>query len=241
MLRSLAVVFIITTSAFGQTIIQDGDHETNLQILDDGLLMTGGQVDQALFWGNGPYEIEGGSIGPITLESGDVYFSGGTPTRVVRSERHGGGQITRIEFDGYYFRYFDQGLRARNTYLVEGWLSDGSFIHMDIINNVEYDTSSLPTIFNIVPSIPPEGDVDGNWAVDLEDLNIIRNSFGDPYTLDDLNATRNNFGVGAFTLDLNSANVHEVFTNPVPEPAAFKIVFMIVGSMVLIYFFRGDS
>jgi hypothetical protein len=78
----------------------------------------------------------------------------------------------------------------------------------------------------------PDGDSDGNGAVDIVDLNLVRNNFGrllygsslehgDTYPLDgqvditDLNRVRNNFGA----------------VNPVPEPAssALVVAFLIIG------------
>lgn len=78
----------------------------------------------------------------------------------------------------------------------------------------------------------PPGDSDGNGAVDIVDLNLVRNNFGrlmygsslehgDTFPLDgrvdvtDLNRVRNNFGA----------------INPVPEPASSALVaaFLIIG------------
>lgn len=78
----------------------------------------------------------------------------------------------------------------------------------------------------------PEGDSDGNGAVDIVDLNLVRNNFGrvmtgtnleqgDTFPLDgrvditDLNRVRNNFGA----------------TNPVPEPSSLALgaAFLIIA------------
>lgn len=231
-------LLLIARNCAAQTIIQDGDYESELIVLESSLLMTGGQVDRAILWGNGPYEIEGGTLGRTDLESGDLYVRGGNIDDIARTQR-GGGSATAITFEGHYFRVRDRGLREYNTYVVEGWLADGSFMSIDLVNTFEYPTRNLPVNFNIVPSSPPEGDVTQDWRIDLEDLNLIRNQFGEPgYDLDTLNRARNNFGHGEFTL---TENYYEVTSNPVPEPEWGILTFAIGLAAVAYIFLKGSE
>lgn len=228
MCRVLFVVWLVCGSANADTLIQDGDYEAELTVTDDGLLMTGGQVDRMILWGDGPYDLEGGQVGPVELESGDLNVSGGTVSQIARSERRSGGNATTVRFEGHYFRVYDAGLLAYNTYRVEGWLTDGSFVSLNLINAMELSTRFLPVEFDIVTSTPPQGDFSQDWSVDLTDLNYVRNNFGDLTTLDDLNAVRNNFGVGQFTLNVNDPHVTEYTqTTLVPEPCTL-VLFLIL-------------
>jgi hypothetical protein len=242
MFRPIALVLLLAAPTFAQTVIEDGDYEEELFVLDDSLLMTGGQVDVAVLWSNGPYEIEGGILGRTELESGDIFVSGGSVDWIIRSDERSGGTPTSVTFEGAYFRYYDAGLREYNSYVIEGWLADGSFIHTRLDNSLELATRVLPLEFNIVPLLPPEGDVDSNWVVDLEDLNYVRNNFGsEGIDLDLLNEVRNTFGLGTFSLSLDDPHVHEVRGNPVPEPDAIQIAFYAILGCALFYMFKEQA
>lgn len=234
MRRVLLALMLVSGIANAETIVTDGDYHAELRVLEDGLTMTGGRVDVLMLWGDGPYNIQGGSVGRVQLESGNVVMSGGQVDLLERSERFGGGTTTSITFQGPYFRVEHPGQRDHNWYNVEGYLDDLSFLQTRVVNSVEYRTSQLPTIFEIIPNERPTGDVAGTFGVDLEDLNAIRNEFGTVYDLDDLNVTRNEFGVNTFTLP-ESAEITQ--TTTVPEPSivwlGLLILALFTGRVVL--------
>lgn len=213
--RLLAVALCLAASpAFATVLVQEGDSYEELLVLDDALLMTGGQVDHLILWGGPDYQVEGGTIGGIELETGDLFVRGGVIGGIGRSERRSGGTFTEITFEGRYFRLHDSGKREHNSYIVEGWLADGSFMSIALSNAGEIRTDDLPIHFIIVPSDTPIGDTDGDWDIDLDDLNTIRNNFGGAgpgdfnqngiVDLDDFNLVRNQFGEGEFELDSNN-------------------------------------
>lgn len=243
----LRAILVLCSFVGTDTLIQEGEYHQEVFLLSEGLLMTGGQVDHMILWGDGPYEIEGGELGLVELETGDIAVSGGTVDLIARSEARSGGSRTAIEFVGHYFRVHDQGLSEYNTYIVEGWLQDGSFISLDILNNLEWNTRSLPLTFSIVDSISPPGDANLDWRVDLTDLNDVRNNFGTEgpgdadfdgdVDLSDLNLVRNNFGTGDFTLIPGGPiSYYEVTTSAVvPEPASILLVMVVIIMAFIIF------
>lgn len=235
MRRVLLALMLVSGIANAETIVTDGDYHTELRVLEDGLTMTGGRVDTLILWGDGPYNLQGGSVGRVQLESGDVVLSGGQVDLLERSERFGGGSTTTITFQGPYFRVQHPGQRDHNSYQIEGYLSDLSFLQTRVVNSVEFRTVQLPTIFEIIPDLPrPTGDVTGTFGVDLEDLNEIRNEFGIVYDLEDLNVTRNEFGINTFTLP-ESLEITQ--TTTVPEPSTMWLgllsLALFIGRVVL--------
>lgn len=231
MRRILLLIMLACGQANADTLIQDGDYEPRLTIADEGLLMTGGRVDQMILWGDGPYDLQGGTLGRIELETGNLIVAGGEQGEIVRSMQRSGGKITTITFQGKYFRVQDAGRADWNEYRVEGWLSDGRFASMKIYNLLGVKTNLLPINFEIVPSVHPAGDFDEDWVIGLSDLNYVRNNF-ESVSLDDLNEIRNNFADGEYTLSLDDPQVTEYGSipslNTVPEPNTFLLALLLL-------------
>jgi hypothetical protein len=247
----VALVGSLTPAAAAEFLIQQGDYYQDLWAPD--IRMVGGQVDHLVLLGTN-HLIEGGTLGLVELEEGDLYVRGGAFTASYRGrqgiKRTGlrtGGHATAVTFEGRYFRLYDAQLANRNSYLIEGWLNDGSFVSLTLNNALDIDTQSLPLNFVIVPGPDLPGDADGDWDVDLTDMNTIRNNFGrsgpgdtdgsGSVDLADLNSLRNNFGAGAFRLDLD----HPVPRFPIQEIKSSMIVPVATAvpepsSMVLAWF-----
>lgn len=242
---------LVCSVASADTLVQDGDYFPELWVTEGSLEMTGGQVDRMILWGNGPYEIDGGDVGSAVIASGDhLYIRGGDIGGVVRSEDfNGSAPRIPVTYEGRYFRVYDRGLKEHNSYRVEGWLSDGSWISSSLVNEGEEQTSNMPVVFQIVPGDHPSGDTDLDWDVDLTDLNSLRNNFGGAgqgdlngngvVDLEDLNLVRNNFGAGAFTLthdnpgSLPFVEITETTSFPlspaaVPEPSTLALALILL-------------
>lgn len=231
---------IAATPAFAVTV-QEGDYYEHLTVFDQPFLMTGGRVDD-LYLVSDDAVVEGGSIGNITADFGHLNIKGGTIQGIERRDDMAGGRC-EITFHGYYFQYYDRGQQEFNWYVVQGWLLDGTFADISLVNNVEQPTSLLHNYFAIEPNTGAVGDTDGDWDVDLTDLNSVRNTFGlngpadvnddGIVDLEDLNSVRNTFGGGMFNLDFGPPGaVIEVTesTTPVPEPPTIANTLLLLAA-----------
>lgn len=257
----LIIVLFAASTCFGATIeVVDGDHLSTLTVgYNDSLEMTGGVLEEGKFFGE-THEIDGGVIGvkytkAIQHDVGVLNVRGGDwENGIFRSYDV---INSTINFFGKYFRYTDAGLREYNSYKIEGFLSDGSFMSIIVANNTERRrTDQLPINFIIEPSDPLAGDVNGDWSVDLFDLNTMRNNFGEAgngdldgngvVDLADLNETRNSFGMGSYTLPLDdrtievresrsvSPNTNGGFLVPEPDSSILLVLaVMAVGALAL--------
>ncbi len=134
------------------------------------------------------------------------------------------------------------GLSESNTWVIEGWLTDGNFANL--VFSHELLSSSVTIAFNIVPgeiSFSP-GDTNYDDLVDLTDLNNVRNNFdstglGDTNQdgavhLEDLNLIRNNFGRrGFFTLPSEFEVTERTI---VPEPPGVLLAILLLLTMALL-------
>lgn len=264
--RLFALALCLAATPALAITVQHGDYFPELLVNDEApFLMTGGQVDHLILFGLGPYEVQGGQVGSIQLEFGDLFVRGGRIVHgISRSDEFGVHDFTEITFEGRYFRLFDRAKQEHNSYIIEGWLSDGSFMSIHLTNAIEEATLRLPIHFVIVPGETPIGDADGDWDVDLDDLNIIRNNFGSEgagdldnsgiVDLDDLNVVRNQFGEGNFELDSENpsswpyAEITESVTvswpplpgsTSVPEPCTGALALLLAAIFVIHRGFRA--
>lgn len=212
MWRALFVVVLIAGSVRAeQILVQDGDYYPTLAVSPNDVLMTGGRVDRLVTMGN-LVEVEGGSMGGGEIYAGTLELRGGQVSGVYQSWYN----TATLRFTGPYFRVWDQGASSSNHWKIEGFLADGEFVSLDFFH--DRVTSFVTLEFDLSPGDAPTGDIDGDWDIDLVDLNVVRNNFADPYTLDDLNAVRNDFGFGAqFTVEPTHGVV-------VPEPDTFSLL-----------------
>lgn len=243
--RLLAIAFCLAaTPAFAITVVQEGNHYDYLNPIDD-LLMTGGQVDHLDITGI-TADIRGGIVGTpgptgtTEMSGGEIIFRGGNWLDHISSW----GSKADLTFEGYYFRVYNRGNPENNGWQIEGFLADGTF------NSISFAhvlcTCGVTIKFSIISGTSPIGDADGDWDVDLDDLNTIRNNFGAPgpgdldqdgeVGLSDLNLVRNTFGFDDFTLrpnDPNSFPFEEITESTVltPEPSSACVV--AITSLVL--------
>jgi hypothetical protein len=238
--------WLLATPAAAIVIVQDGDVYDELFVTDPDFLMTGGSVNELRLGSQTTAVIEGGVLGehnsiaaivtsngnPITIRGGALRSSFAFPRFPGYISSAGGIPVLMVE--GSYFRMKDHGLGENNLWEIQGWLSDGSFANFGFAH--EGAASEVNIIFNIDSSDSPPGDTDGDWDVDISDLNTIRNNFGSegPGDLDhsgtvdvgDLNQVRNNFAFGSdFTLDPSM----EVPANAAaPEPSTLFLAMTIL-------------
>lgn len=230
---SLAVLCCLSAPCLAEVLVQDGDYYEQLKVVDGSLLMTGGEIGGLRFQGSNA-RIEGGQIGGMWVSGESLDISGGTINAMERNDDF--FVRTDIRFHGYYFRVLDYGRSEANFYEIQGWLLDGSFINTTINNNTEALTRILPLSFIIEPSDGLPGDTNGDWQVDLVDLNSVRNNFGGSgdgdtngdslVDLTDLNNVRNHFGGGSFTLPPELAITS---STAVPEPSSFVMALAVFG------------
>lgn len=241
MSRVLCCTFVLVFSSAirAETLVQEGDYVPYLEV-EDSLLMTGGGVGGLLL--KGPQAtILGGEVGfgdavpelRGIAAGGQLDIKGGRISGISRREDGLSSCCGPINLHGYYFQLYDRGKPEQNSYYLQGWLLDWSFVDFHIVNETEIRTSLLPTNFILYPSDGLEGDTNDDFSIDIEDLNLIRNNFGSPGDGDvtgdgqidiaDLNLIRNRFGDGPFTLlsDWPGRAVELRYQAPVPEPSAF--------------------
>jgi hypothetical protein len=246
--RLLCLAFcgwLLASPAAAIVIVQEGDVYDELEVIDPEFLMTGGSVNQLVLGGITNAIIEGGVIGAendeeaiVMLGSDHITIRGG---RVLRGQTGFAGIIISeqgnpvLTFEGPYFRMRDSGRPEENQWYIEGWLADGSFTSISYGHALQAGAARVE--FNITPSELPPGDTNGDWEVDINDLNTIRNNFGSegPGDLDesgsvdiaDLNEVRNHFAYGSdFILDPSMAVPRDGF---VPEPSSFALLALASG------------
>jgi len=236
---------LLASPAFGQLVIQDGDHYQDLTFSGASMLMTGGVVEKSMRLSVDEVTIEGGRVGvptaQITASGGTFNISGGEIYGGIYCDRSGCG----VHFTGYDFRSYKYEYPLNHHfyyYTIEGVLSDGHFIQIGLQADSLSGGANIAPFFNLLNDSLP-GDTNGDFAVDLADLNTIRNNFGlrnadrksgdldadGLVGLSDLNEARNTFGSGArYTLGPE----YDVRQQPVPEPASF-ITAAVLGLGVL--------
>lgn len=216
-----------------ETIVQDGDYFPSL-FTRDSLTMTGGTIDRLFFVGP-QADVSGGYIRGVQLEEGVLNLTGGGVQGITRKDDVGSGAAT-INLHGYYFQVYDRGLNEYNSYRVQGWLLDWTFVDFSIVNNLGRFTRFLPNHFITYASEGVAGDTNGDWQVDVQDMNLVRNTFGNigdgdvtkdgHVGIDDLNVIRNGFGGGTFTLmsDYPDQTTEYFYSGAVPEPSAIALL-----------------
>lgn len=224
---------LICSLCSAETIVQEGDYFPSLVVLEGDLSMTGGTVDRLLFAGDNA-AMTGGSFSS-QLESGVMDIQGGTVRGITRKDDIHSGAAT-INLHGYYFQVYDRGLNEYNSYRVQGWLLDWTFVDFYIINNLGRFTRFLPNHFLTYPSDGLAGDTNGDWQIDVQDMNLVRNTFGGvgegdvtkdgQVGIDDLNLIRNGFGGGSFTLlsEYPDQTTEYIYSGAVPEPSGVVLL-----------------
>ncbi len=271
----LALLFPVAASA--DFTIQDGDHYDRLNVEGD-VLITGGSVDELVcsVFKDGTLQmtdglvhsmrvpmggtvIEGGQIGPslnstypVVIEGGTLDVKGGSWNGgIYRTDRDTAVGTSTIVFRGRYFRYWsnENPNEEYAAYRVEGWLLDGTFASIRVTNGVtDMSARWLPIDFVIDPNAPIGGDVNGDWEVTLDDLNIVRNHFGEPgahadgdldgsglIDLADLNLVRNSFGsqftAGGKEVLVSGRMPGTGQSTSVPEPSTLGLSSMIAPAL----------
>jgi hypothetical protein len=234
--------WLLATPAAAIVIVQDGDVYDELEVIDPEFLMTGGSINHLILGGITNAVIEGGVIGAENddeavrmLGSDHLTIRGGS---VRRLKSHLSGIVASefgnpvLTFEGFYFRLRDSGRAEGNQWLIQGWLTDGSFVHVTYFH--ELRASAATVEFNFTPGEVPviPGDTNGDQIVNVNDLNNVRNNFdgtglGDANAdgvvdIEDLNLVRNNFGTGPF---FTLGPEYEV-PRPaaVPEPSTLALI-----------------
>lgn len=238
MSRFLAYCFCLLASpAFGQLVIQDGDYYKDVSFDGTSFLMTGGVVEDSMWLWVDEARFEGGTIGVpsarITAPSGTFNITGGKISASLYCDRH----QCNVNYTGYSFRSYKYEYPLNHDfyyYSIEGVLTDGNFIEMGLQADSLNGGADIYPHFTLLDSSLP-GDTDGDYDVDLTDLNTIRNNFGlqnadrnsgdldadGMVGLGDLNEARNSFGSGArYTLGAE----YDVRQQPVPEPASLALL-----------------
>lgn len=237
---------LLVAPASAQLVVQDGDYYPLVRYSGTSFLMTGGRVDRLdLFVDHA--RIEGGKVGggPIPLiesQAGIMEFLGGDLADDFWCYRY----HCELVFHGYAFRSKTFDGTGGVHYRVEGLLLDGSFVAMTLSADSEEGAASVARSFVFYGGGLVPGDADGDYNVDLVDLNVVRNNFGafaggpDEGDLDgdgvvglgDLNHVRNTFGnLAPFTLGPE----YDVTPAAVPEPAALSLMALGgIGSSMLL-------
>lgn len=245
LLSMFAVALLLASPASATILVQEGDSYDVLEVTSqEDFLMTGGSVNRLVLDGGFPAVIEGGLIGannddvaievgdsPLTIRGGMIRTTGLSPysPATIFDKFHEGVDL----FEGTQFRasHTELGGDEGGFWIIQGWLADGNFLNVYLYHDGPVQLYDLE--FAFTPDEPPvtPGDTNEDGAVDLNDLNDVRNNFdgtgsGDAngdgiVNLEDLNLVRNNFGVGPF---FTLGPEHEVpRPAPVPEPSAFLL------------------
>lgn len=205
-------------------------------------LVSGKMDGRAFLWGDNVIDITGGRLGGVLDQFGGnttMNVSGGILKGEYRFQ-HGGTQNIKIEslLSGGAPRFIgDHNLSLRYNvagdpaYGVSGqggsvWLSGSSFLEDHVHPMIE--VSPLSVNWSLDAPNKLSADIDGSGAVDVADLNAVRNHFGLdwpgstfpwdtlPYdgkiNINDFNAVRNTFGQSTLV--------------SVPEPTSATLVIM---------------
>lgn len=233
--RILLAVFALATPAAAELVITDGDYFARLTVDGEPTLIEGGRVDRLTIL-ESPVTISGGSVGQVsmlsaigaslTINGGEISWNPGHLNGSVAISEPG----TTVLLEGLYFRMI---ATAPNQRLIEGILADRSFTRLIVAIDSELCDETCPydLRFNLAGELT--ADLTGDWIVDLNDLNTVRNNFGAPgFDLNTLNDVRNNFGLGSqFTIDPSNA----VQGSPVPEPSGWIIGLISLALSFAIY------
>lgn len=232
--------FQIVNNEFPPIPIQDGDDFTEfscVQISGFGDIR-GGRLPKT-FFGGPTLSISGGEfIGGDFTQSGLFLKSGHTEIT--------GGNFVRRKDSTFLIAFPEESsvsldlhvLASRATtftrhqesnYLrIQAWLQSGQFLDGGFFYNEEEPLSQYT-----ISIIEHSGvvDADGDFDMDLDDLNVVRNNFGSPgegdldgdgvVGLSDLNRVRNQFGNG-FTLPASVS---------VPEPSSLVLTALALASL----------
>lgn len=212
--RFLAVWLLLCSVASAELIvIESGVHDRVNLNEERELLFKGGSINYLSNVG-GKATMDGGMLmdfgsrigrgGEMTINGLDQNLLSQAPfgiMHLVTMNDPGGATIT---LNGYNFRHSNRNPDNPDysSHIIEGWLLDGSYINLDLVRM----GSPLQNNFYL-NTVPGGVDADGDYDFDLEDLNAVRNNFGDvgplgdtnldgSVDLVDLNKVRNHFGTG---------------------------------------------
>ena len=220
-------------AAASQVVIQDGDYIPRLNIArGDSLLMTGGRVDVLTcgeqfdgYTGTTEIAIAGGDLRNLVANANcQVSITGLDPDPAWPVLSTSADEWpASVTVHGASLHELDRSL---GQVVIHGWLAGDRFAVISFYHDyARWDPPVYPYLDQVQFTYTSDGvfhSADGDATIDLEDLNLVRNSFGatlGPADLDhsgvidlgDLNFVRNHFG--------------ETWeTEPVPEPAAWWLL-----------------
>jgi len=183
-------------------------------VISGGEFIAGDFTQSGLFLTSGHTSISGGNF----IRRRDATFLIGFPEISAMLDLH------VLAFRATTFSS-DKGTNYRR---VQAWLENGEFLDAGFT----YDEESQLTNYKI-SFIEHTGviDADGDFDIDINDLNIVRNNFGSPgqgdldgdgfVGMSDLNRVRNQFGNG-FTLPASVS---------VPEPSSLTLTTLALASL----------
>lgn len=225
---SLCLVALLASPAAAEFLVQDGDYYQSLTPFDtafQSVRITGGRVDSLEAGGSITLTVEGGSIGRVVSTGNlDITFRTGNfqldSPLTFDTGPLADSDAMMIRFDGVYTLEKNQPQSNETRY--SAWFSDFSYSEITSVSDPRFLQPSIdfPTFLE-----HPPGDSQGDGVVDLQDMNLMRNDFGnsdDPVfdtngdgsvDLTDINGVRNNFGAD-----------YKAASNPVPEPATLGLL-----------------
>lgn len=211
-MRTFVLLLLLTCPAYGELITVSEGHLDQIVVNEEReLLMTGGTIGKMSNIG-GVATFDGGMLtdfgsrigrgGTLVINGiGDLQLAPFGRMHLVTMNDAGGATI---QLNGYNFRHWNRNPGAANqsTHDIEGWLLDGSYINIDLVRNGPAAQNNF--YLNTVPGVV---DADGDYDLDLDDLNAVRNNFGNTGPLGDangdgsvdlvdVNRVRNGFGHG---------------------------------------------
>lgn len=251
LILSAAICLVVcqrTSPAHEPLLIQDGDYFPSLSITSDGLLMTGGRIDELtidLTWGddlNPLVLIEDGSIGRINLVEGNVHLRGGEYDEPIEIS----GEPYSLDFWAPYLRVDVDAIETSNSFTIQGWFQNGPFFDLEIL----YPNGNFEPNFGlVVGETSIVGDADADCDVDLDDLNVVRNNFGttgpgdlngsDTVNQQDVRIVRDNFNIAPFTIPPRFG-VGSCAT-AVPEPSGLALLFALLPALLVRRFISAPS
>lgn len=201
------------------------------------LIQTGGTIGYLNAVG-GVSTIHGGAIESSRITNGATVVLDGTSmhgkssTLSLHAEQGATGGST-IYVHGYHFRMYSYGQGDHySRHQVEAYLLDGTFAYVALVRHGDMSLHH----FELVKHDPVFLDPTRDWDFTLEDLNLIRNSFGESNSdidtnfdglinLADLNLVRNHFGDDFYyTPDMEFSGVIPPYSpSAVPEPSSFAL------------------
>lgn len=217
--RAIAACVLIEDENF---VVQDGDLYDCLRFTGGTLEVIGGRIKRlevAESRSDRLVNIRGGEVGGspvadenIVLYGGAVAIYGGIVRGAIYRPESPGASI---DIHGLEFETFSTGTSTS----VNAWLLDLNYIAVAAFRPEDGDPTAFP--LNLVEH-PGRVDATGDFFFDLNDLNAVRNTFGETGPADmnedgivdllDLNRVRNRFGFG-FPPD----------AAPVPEPTTLLL------------------